>query len=162
MALNVAFYRSSNWNTGTSGTVGGAISSPLTGVASTLSEVFPEGVSDYIGQDPRVRFQKIFVKNEVGSDISNVKVFLNDVKHPGQIQIFTGSATDIATTPSSYPTSLSASDFIEPIGLVNATGLGIANPLGIGASFSLWIKQSIPSNLPTETGASTTIGIVGE
>jgi len=161
MALNVAFYRSSNWNTGASGTVGGTFPGSPTGVASTLSEVFPEGVSDYIGQDPRVRFQKIFVKNE-GSAISNVKVFLNDVKHPGQIQIFTGNATDIASAPSSYPTNLSASDFVEPIGLANATGLGIANPLGGTASFSLWIKQSIPSNLAAEIGASATIGIVGE
>ena len=162
MALNVEFYKSNEWNISAapgSGGVGGT--ETTTSVGATLGDVFPEGVSDYIGQDARLRFQKIFVKN-AGADITNPKIFLNDVKHPGQIQIFTGSATDTGATPSSYPDGLSASDFIEPIGLVNATGLGIDNPLATDASFSLWIKQSIPANLPSEVGAATTIGIIGE
>ncbi len=162
MALNVTFYQSANWNIVSSGGVGGATTATLVG--TTLSDVFPEGVSDYIGQDDRVRFQKIWVKNTYGdgTDINNIKVFLNNVKHPGQIQIATGNGNDTGSSPSSYPDSLTASDFVEPIGLVNATGFAISNPLTDGSSFSLWIKQSIPANLPAEVGASTTIGIIGE
>lgn len=159
MALNVTFYQSANWNTSSppdTNTVGGAINLSNE-VGSTLSDVFPEGVSDYIGQDARLRFQKIFVS--AGTTITNPKVFLNNVKHPGQIQIAIGGATDSHTNPTGYP--VSSGNFIEPIGIVNATSMGIPD-LGPDDSFSLWIKQSIPSNLPSEVGASTTIGIIGE
>ncbi len=159
MALNVTFYQSENWNISSPPDeldVGGAINQSNE-VGATLGDVFPEGVSDYIGQDARVRYQKIFVKN-AGPDITNPKIFLNDVKHPGQIQIAQGDATDLTNDPLDPP----GFTFIEPIGLVNATGLSIANPLITDASFSLWIKQSIPANLPSEVGASTTIGIIGE
>ena len=96
MALNVTFYQSANWNTSSppdTNTVGGAINLSNE-VGSTLSDVFPEGVSDYIGQDARVRYQKIWVKNTSGGAINNVKVFLNNVKHPGQIQISAGVGND--------------------------------------------------------------------
>jgi len=163
MALNVTFYQSANWNTSSppdTNTVGGAINLSNE-VGATLSDVFPEGVSDYIGQDARVRYQKIWVKNTYGdgTSVDNVKVFLNNVKHPGQIQIATGIADDTATNPSTEPGSL---NFVEPIGLVNATGFAIQNPLTDDSRFSIWIKQSIPANLPSEVGASTTIGIIGE
>ena len=158
MALNVTFYQSANWNTSSTpdtNTVGGAIAG--TTVGATLSDVFPEGVSDYIGQDARLRFQKIFIT--AGTAITNPKVFLNNVKHPGQIQIAIGGATDSHANPTGYP--VSSGNFIEPIGIVNATSMGIPD-LGATESFSLWIKQSIPANLPSEVGASTTIGIIGE
>ena len=162
MALNVEFYKSNEWNISAapgSGEAGGTGTD--TSVGSTLGDVFPEGISDYIGQDARLRFQKIFVTNTGAATITNPRIFLNNVKHPGQIQIATGSTTDTATTPSSYPGSLSASDFIEPIGLVNATSMGVSD-LAKDDSFSLWVKQSIPANLPAEVGVSTTIGIIGE
>ncbi len=162
MALNVTFYQSANWNTSSppdTNTVGGAISNPLIEVGATLSDVFPEGVSDYIGQDARVRYQKIWVKNTSGGAINNAKVFLNNVKHPGQIQISAGVGDDEADDPSSAPGILT---FVEPIGLANATALTIPDPLADTNSFSLWIKQTIPANLPSEVGASTTIGIIGE
>lgn len=161
MVLNVTFYQSANWNTSSppdTNTVGGAINLSNE-VGSTLSDVFPEGVSDYIGQDARVRYQKIWVKNTSGGTINNVKVFLNNVKHPGQIQISAGVGNDTGTDPSSNPGVLA---FVEPIGLANATALTIPDPLADTNSFSLWIKQSIPANLPSEVGASTTIGIIGE
>jgi len=160
MALEVTFYQSENWNTSSppdENTVGGAITS--TEVGATLSDVFPEGVSDYIGQDTRLRFQKIFVKNIGNPTITNPRIFLNNVKHPGQIQIAIGDASDSHTNPTGYP--VSSGNFIEPIGIVNATSMGISD-LVQDASFSLWIKQSIPANLPSEVGASTTIGIIGE
>ena len=80
MALNVAFYQSANWNISSppdNNTVGGAATSTLIG--ATLSDVFPEGVSDYIGQDARVRYQKIWVENTSGTPIKDVKIFLNNV-----------------------------------------------------------------------------------
>ena len=157
MALNVAFYQSANWNISSppdNNTVGGAATSTLIG--ATLSDVFPEGVSDYIGQDARVRYQKIWVENTSGDPIKNVKMFLNNVKHPGQIQIALGVGDDEVSTPTTSP-SLT---FLEPIGLANS--VTVTTILGDGISFSIWIKQSIPANLPSEVGASTTIGIIGE
>ena len=157
MALNVAFYQSMNWNISSppdTNTVGGAATSTLIG--ATLSDVFPEGVSDYIGQDARVRYQKIWVENTSGTTISNVKMFLNNVKHPGQIQIALGVGDDSVANPTTSP-SLT---FLEPIGLANA--VTVIASLVDSASFSIWIKQSIPANLPSEVGASTTIGIIGE
>ena len=157
MALNVAFYQSANWNISSppdNNTVGGAATSTLIG--ATLSDVFPEGVSDYIGQDARVRYQKIWVENTSGTPIKNVKMFLNNVKHPGQIQIALGVGDDEVSTPTTSP-SLT---FLEPIGLANS--VTVTASLGDGISFSIWIKQSIPANLPSEVGASTTIGIIGE
>ena len=157
MALNVAFYQSANWNISSppdNNTVGGAATSTLIG--ATLSDVFPEGVSDYIGQDARVRYQKIWVENTSGDPIKNVKMFLNNVKHPGQIQIALGVGDDFVSTPTTSP-SLT---FLEPIGLANS--VTVTTSLNDGVSFSIWIKQSISANLPSEVGASTTIGIIGE
>jgi len=157
MALNVAFYQSANWNISSppdNNTVGGAATSTLIG--ATLSDVFPEGVSDYIGQDARVRYQKIWVENTSGTPIKNVKMFLNNVKHPGQIQIALGVGDDLVSTPTTSP-SLT---FLEPIGLANS--VTVTTSLNDGVSFSIWIKQSISANLPSEVGASTTIGIIGE
>ena len=162
MALEVTFYQSTIWNISSppdENTVGGVISNPLIEVGAALSDVFQEGVSDYIGQDARLRFQKIFVMNTGLLTIGNPRIFLNNVKHPGQIQIATGSSIDYGTNPTGYP--VSSSNFIEPIGIVNATSMGISD-LAQDDSFSLWIKQSIPANLPSEVGASTTIGIIGE
>ena len=162
MALEIQFYQSVSWNTGDdTSPVGGAIDAS-TVVLSTLNGVFPEGVSDYIGQDARLRFQKVFVKN-TGADITSPQIFLNDIKHPGQIQIATGSSlsTDSGIDPTGYPGDLSSSDFFEPIGVVNATGVGLST-LDSGSAFGLWIKQSIPSNLPSEVGASATIAVIGE
>ncbi len=161
MALEVTFYQSTIWNTSSppdANNVGGVINLSNE-VGSTLSDVFPEGVSDYIGQDARLRFQKIFVVNTGSPTITNPRIFLNNVKHPGQIQIATGTTIDYGTNPTGYP--VSSSNFIEPIGIVNATSMGISD-LAQDDSFSLWIKQSIPANLPSEVGASTTIGIIGE
>ena len=157
MALNVAFYQSANWNISSppdNNTVGGAATSTLIG--ATLSDVFPEGVSDYIGQDARVRYQKIWVENTSGVEIKNVKMFLNNVKHPGQIQIALGVGDDLVSTPTTSP-SLT---FLEPIGLAKSGT--VTTSLYDGVSFSIWIKQSISANLPSEVGASTTIGIIGE
>lgn len=158
MVLNVTFYQSANWNTSSppdTNTVGGAINLSNE-VGSTLSDVFPEGVSDYIGQDARVRYQKIWVRNTSGTIISNVKIFLNNVKHPGQIQIATNGSTS-TNTPTTLPVGAT---FVEPIGLANA--VTVAASLAIDDDFDVWIKQSIPANLPSEVGASTTIGIIGE
>jgi hypothetical protein len=157
MVLDVTFYQSANWNISSppdTNTVGGAATS--TPVGATLSDVFPEGVSDYIGQDARVRYQKIWVENTSGDPISNVKMFLNNVKHPGQIQIALGSGNDLIANPTISPILT----FLEPIGLANA--VTVIASLGSGISFSIWIKQSILANLPSEVGASTTIGIIGE
>ena len=157
MALNVAFYQSEDWNISSppdDNAVGGVATSTLVG--ATLSDVFPEGVSDYIGQDARVRYQKIWVENTSGDPISNVKMFLNNVKHPGQIQIALGVGNDSVATPTTSP----GLTFLEPIGLANA--VTVIASLVDSASFSIWIKQSIPANLPSEVGASTTIGIIGE
>jgi hypothetical protein len=157
MALNVAFYQSVYWNISSppdANTVGGAATSTLIG--ATLSDVFPEGVSDYIGQDARVRYQKIWVENTSGTTISNVKMFLNNVKHPGQIQIALGAGDDFVSTPTTSP----GLTFLEPIGLANS--VTVTTSLDDNVSFSIWIKQSIPANLPSEVGASTTIGIIGE
>ena len=155
MALDVTFYQSANWNLGPGGVTGGAIDLGNE-VGATLSAVFPEGVSDYIGQDARVRYQKIWVRNTSGVIISNVKIFLNNVKHPGQIQIALDGSTS-TSTPTTLP---SGATFVEPIGLANA--VEVTASLGVVAEFHIWIKQSIPANLPSEVGASTTIGIIGE
>lgn len=160
MVLEVEFYKSNEWNTSVapgSGGVGGT--QTTTSVGAALSDVFPEGVSDYIGQDAQLRFQKIFVENTGSATITNPRIFLNNVKHPGQIQIATGSTTDTHANPTGYP--VSSANFIEPIGIINATSMGVSD-LNSGSSFSLWVKQSIPANLPSEVGASTTIGIIGE
>jgi len=157
MALDVTFYQSASWNISSppdNNTVGGAATSTLIG--ATLSDVFPEGVSDYIGQDARVRYQKIWVENTSGTPIKNVKIFLNNVKHPGQIQIAL-DGSNLISTPTTLP---SGATFVEPIGLANA--VEVTASLGIGGDFHIWIKQSIPANLPSEVGASTTIGIIGE
>jgi hypothetical protein len=155
MALDVTFYQSVNWNLGPGGVTGGAIDLGNE-VGATLSAVFPEGVSDYIGQDARVRYQKIWVRNTSGTAISNVKIFLNNVKHPGQIQIALDGSTS-TSTPTTLPGSAT---FVEPIGLANA--VEVTASLDTNLDFHIWIKQSIPANLPSEVGASTTIGIIGE
>ena len=161
MALEIGFYPAEFHNTdSTTGAVGGAINSSAV-LSATLNSFLPEGVSDYIGQSDRLRLQKIFIKNTGTTTISNPKIFLNNVKHIGQIKIATGTLTDSGTNATGYPAGYTAGNFSETIGIINATSIGTGSMTG-NESISLWIKQAIGDNLPTEIGASTTIGIIGE
>lgn len=161
MALDIGFYPAEFHNTSSvTGAIGGAINSSSV-LSAGLNSFFPEGVSDYIGQSDRLRFQKIYVKNTGTDTINNLKIFLNNVKHVDQIHIATGTSTDSGTNSTGYPSGYSNSDFSAPIGIINATGIGDGTMTG-GESIGIWIKQTISDNLPTETGASTTIGIIGE
>ena len=161
MALEIGFYPAEFHNTdSTSGAVGGAINSSAV-LSATLNSFLPQGVSDYIGQSDRLRFQKLFVKNTGTTTINNPKIFLNNVKHVGQIKIATGALTDSGTNATGYPAGYSAGSFSEPIGIINATSIGTGAITG-SESIAIWIKQTIGDILPTETGASTTIGIIGE
>ena len=162
MALKIGFYPAESHNTtaSTTGLVGGSIDDASV-LSASLNSFLPEGVSDYIGQPDRLRFQKIFVKNTGAVTINNPKIFLNNVKHVGQIKLATGSLTDSNTNATGYPAAYSSNSFFEPIGIVNATGIGTGS-IAAGESIGIWVKQTISNNLPTETGASTTIGIIGE
>ena len=62
MALDIGFYPAEFHNTSSvTGAIGGAINSSSV-LSAGLNSFFPEGVSDYIGQSDRLRFQKIYVK----------------------------------------------------------------------------------------------------
>lgn len=175
MALEIGFYPAEfhNLESATTGKMGGQINSstPLSG---SLNAFFPEGVSDYIGQSDRLRFQTLYIKNTGSDTINNPKIFLNNVKHAGQITIFNSLTNQDSVTGSTATGSVtgynivwaSADNFSEPIGVTNAvplSGLGTAiTSLASGEYVGIVVRQVIGDNLPTETGASTTIGIIGE
>jgi hypothetical protein len=175
MVLEIGFYPSAfhNLESDTTGKMGGAIDSSAA-LSASLNSFFPEGVSDYIGQSEKLRFQTLYVKNTGLSTINNPRVFLNNVKHVGQISIFNSLIDSASVTGSTATGSVTGyngvwsttADFSEPIGLANAspfTGLGTAiTSLAPGAYVGFVIRQKINDNLPTEIGASTTIGIIGE
>jgi hypothetical protein len=161
MTLKVAFYQAASWNTGDSGTVGGAITTTL--VTGLVHEVFPVSVSNFIGQSDDIRYQKIFIQNTgTPSDptITSALLFFNNVKYPDQISLGFGSSSDTTSSPSTAPSSVT---FHTPLGLANGTGIA-ATDLATGTSnaIPLWLKQSIPPNLPADTGATATLGIAGQ
>ena len=175
MALEIGFYPAEFHNTGdATGAVGGSINSSAV-LSASLNAFFPEGVSDYIGQSDRYRWQKLWIKNTGSAAISNPKIFLNNVKHVGQIKIYnkaldtTQIINSSGTTATSVPNDVSDTDLTEPIGVSNAASLQGFNlgPVDItswpvNTSYGVWVRQAIGDNLPTETGASTTIGVIGE
>ncbi len=174
MALEIGFYPAEFHNTGdATGAVGGSINSSAV-LSASLNAFFPEGVSDYIGQSDKYRWQKLWIKNTGSTAITNPKIFLNNVKHAGQITIFNSLTNDASVTGSTATGSVTgyngvwtgASSFSEPVGIANAvpfTGLGSAiTSLASGEYLGVVVRQVIGDNLPTETGASTTIGIIGE
>lgn len=174
MALEIGFYPAEfhNLESATTGKMGGQINSS-TPLSASLNAFFPEGVSDYIGQSDRLRFQTIYIQNTGSATINNPKIFLNNVKHAGQITIFNSLTNDASVTGSAATGSVtgyngvwSSAGFSEPIGVTNAvplSGLGSAiTTLAPGEYLGVVVRQVIGDNLPTETGASTTIGIIGE
>lgn len=163
MTLKIAFYRSANWNTGDSGTVGGIPTTTV--VTAALGKMFPSAVSGFIGQAPARRFQKVFITNTgTPSDgtITGAAVFLHNVKYTDQIKIAFGTSTDTGGDPTFFPEGLATGDFTSPLGILNATGVPIS-PLdtGTGNAAAVWIWQDVPSNIPADTGAVATLGIVG-
>lgn len=175
MALEIGFYPAEFHNTGdATGAVGGSINSSAV-LSASLNAFFPEGVSDYIGQSDKYRWQKLWIKNTGSTAITNPKIFLNNVKHVGQIKIYnhaldtTQIINSSGTTATGVPTDVLATDLTEPIGISNAETLQGANPAPYSittwptnTSYGVWVRQAIGDNLPTETGASTTIGVIGE
>ena len=176
MALEIGFFPAEFHNTGnTTGKMGGQINSS-TPLSASLNAFLPEGVSDYIGQSKRLRFQTLYVQNTSATDtINNPKIFLNNVKHVGQISIFNYFTQDVLVTGVTATGSVTShigavwsnpDNFSEPIGISNAVpisgAIGAVASLAPGEYVGIVVKQAINDNLPTETGASTTIGIIGE
>lgn len=160
MSLPVQFMTSNLWNTGSSGAVGGALTS--TGVGTSLDDVFPRGVSDFIGQPDRDHFQKIYIENTGGTTISNAKVYFSNLEIPEQILMaFEATSGDTGTDPNILPTGYNSGDFSTPQGIINATGVPGGN-LEHGTGIGVWIWQKISPDLPTETGVVATLGMVGE
>lgn len=165
MVLPVRFVQTEYWNTGTSGSIGGT--GVNTEVAGTLDSIFPTGVSDYVGQPTGHRFQKIVVENTgtIATDnINNLKVFFNDLKFSDQLEFAfsTGTAAnDTGDHPTGYPAGYDSTNFSTPIGISNAV-LSPATGLNTGESLGIWLHQIIPPGLVAETGASATLGLIGE
>ena len=175
MVLQIGFYPAEFHNiSDATGAVGGSIDSSAV-LSASLNAFFPEGISDYIGQSDKYRWQKLWIKNTGSAQIDNPKIFLNNVKHIGQIKIFNNAldSTQIinssGTTPTGTPNDVSVGNLTEPIGVSNAVALQGANPAPyditawpVNTSYGIWVRQAIGDNLSTETGASATIGIIGE
>jgi len=160
MTLPVVFRQSSDWNTGSSGDVGGALSA--TGVGSSLGDVFPSAVSDFIGQPDNHRFQKVYVFNTGSVEIENLKVYFSDLELPSQIRLAIENASgDTGTSPSSLPSGYVTGDFSTPEGIVNAVAIPDTG-LAAGTAVGVWLWQTIAPDLPTETGVVATLGVIGE
>lgn len=172
MALPVRFIESVSFNTAdpipATGLVGGATGAAPTVILETLDYVFPANVSDFIGQPDRHRFQKIYIDNTgetAGEVITNAKFFFNNVKFPDQISFAFEKIAGDTGHGTGYPQGYSTSDFSTPLGIVNAiliTGATATGDLNTGEFIGIWLHQQIPQNLPAETGAIATIGLVGE
>lgn len=164
MVLPVKFVQSEFWNTGVdTDPVGGNTGNvDLTGL---LDEIFPTTNSDFIGQPTGQFFQKIFIENTgitVGDNISNAKIYFNNVMYPDQVSFaFEKVASDSGDNPTGFPSGYATGDFQTPLGIINAV-LSPDTGLDTGAILGIWLLQKIPPNLTTQTGATATLGIIGE
>lgn len=158
--LDGTWYKSANWQTGDSGTVGGSINTgePLTGL---LDEIFPLAASRFIGRPEYERFCKIFFRNE-GNAASDMVMFFADQEHPGQITFaFEKTPGDTGASPTGMPSGYTDEDFIEPIGL-SETEDQAGFSLATNASKGVWLRQVIPDGLNSETGAVSRLAVAGD
>jgi len=164
MSLPVRFVQSEYWNTGSSGSIGGT--GVDTGLGTSLNDVFPLGaVSDFVGQPARHRFQKVFIENTGDASIQNItnaKVFFNDLKFADQISFaFATGAADTGDHPTGFPVGYTTGDFQTPQGILNAVAVPLTG-IDTGTLVGVWLHQEISAGLPAETGASATLGLIGE
>ena len=180
MALEIGFYPAEfhNLETATTGKMGGAIDTSGGVISPSLDTIFPPNSSEYLGHDNNLRFQKIYIKNTGSTTIDKPRIFLENVKHVGQVSVTNAYSDMVAMTDSTATGSVtgyaspygSQSNFIEPVGLSNAVPLsgfnggapGAITGIAPGSHVAFVVKQEILNDLAGEIGASATIGIVGE
>jgi len=158
-AFYFKFYEPDLNPTGFSGEVGGRVSS--TELQPKLGYLFSEMSTPEVAD--QLQFRKVWVVQEGQGTFQDVNVNVVNVEHTGQIHFVTGApapGADSASSPLSYPTGLYGT-----LGNSNFTG-NVDAPIYIGSteqddSFSVWIRQTIPTGAGTDALSSFAFQVRG-
>ncbi len=160
MSITGSWYHAEYAPQDSTGLVGGGIdeAAPFGG---TLSELFEAGASPFLGRPSYERYRKLFFKNEGGNDIEDCVAFWADLEHAEQMKFaFEKSTDDTSTNSVTRPAGYDEADFLNPVGLINASGLP-SSTIAAGETRAFWIWQELPAGLTAETGALARLAIAG-
>lgn len=150
------FYKPLQHPTGLTGTVGGGISTQL--VSGYVGEVFahasspPSGTSEVFEQ-----YRQVYIKNEYGHQLSNVRVYVVDAEHPEQISI--GLASGLAQTTSSPTGAPDNVTFVQGYSYQSGISLGT---LTNNSYSGVWIKIALSGIHVSDPYASFTLKAGGQ
>lgn len=146
MSWTLSYFRSNNWPAETATATNGGTIDTGTPVTEGLSQIFLPGVSSFLGGAVHSIYRKIFIRNDDGDPIQGLKVFLDNMKYPGQVKIaMEASGGDTSVDPRTSP---AAYTFVTADGQANAIPKVVGGlDLAVSASVGLWINLQLPAGL---------------
>ncbi len=139
--------------------VGGAISGSLARVDGIVDEIFFTSSSKALGGGNNTRYSKVFARNDNSADtLSDVRVYLGNVEHFGQIAFALEQSAGIAildgdqiiASPQTAPVVSSFSQVATYAAGITVGADGLLGPL---KAQGVWIRQIITEGINADGSA---------